>query len=176
MWRGTVEACLGHIRHIGVTAVAEVIEEVLPVTFRVAYTIPLLVLRATAPMARHAVTCIEPCQWMVAFGVTNIISNFADITVRQNQAVSKGGIGDVVDAKLPGDVVGDKGIIELLVLQADLVVGYGWLHPSIVPNIYDTISYFLGSTEGPKVVVVCDDLNIVADSLTTCWRVQRCVQ
>lgn len=81
VWRGAVEACLGHIRHVGVTAIAKVIEEVFPVTFRVTYTIPLLVLRATAPMARHAVTCIIPRQWMVAFWVACIIANFADITV-----------------------------------------------------------------------------------------------
>lgn len=81
VWRRAVEACLGHVRHIGVTAVAKIVEEVFPVTFRVTYTIPLLVFRATAPMTGHAVTCIEPRQRMVAFWVTCIIADFADITV-----------------------------------------------------------------------------------------------
>lgn len=75
-----------------------------------------------------------------------------------------------MNAELPGDVVATKGIIQLLVLQADLVVCYRWPQPCIVPNIDDTISYFLGPTEGPKVVVVFDDFNIVTDSLTTRWR------
>lgn len=82
MWRRAVEACFGHIRHVGVTAVAKIVVEVFPVTFRVTYTITLLVLRATATMTiGPAVTCIEPCQWVVAFWVTCIITNFANIAV-----------------------------------------------------------------------------------------------
>ncbi len=109
--RRAIEACLGHIRHIGVTAVAKIIEEVFPVTFRVTDTIPLLVLGATAPMTGHAVTCIIPCQRMVALWVTCIVTNFADITVSKDQPVAKGGIGHIVNAKLPSHVVGTEGII-----------------------------------------------------------------
>lgn len=111
VWRRMVEACLGHICHVGVAAVAKIIEEVFQVTFRVTYTIPLLVLRAATSMTRHAVTCIKPRQRMVAFWVTGIIANFADVTVSQNQPISKGGIGHIVNAKLPGDIVGAKGVI-----------------------------------------------------------------
>lgn len=81
VWRRAIEARLGDIRHIGVTAVAKVIEEVLPVTFRVTYAISLLVFWAAAPKPGHAVPCIEPCQRMVAFWVTHIVANFADVTV-----------------------------------------------------------------------------------------------
>ena len=79
--RGAVEARLGHICYVGVAAVTEIIEEVFPVTLGVTYVVALLVLRTTATMTKHAVTCIKPCQRMVAFWVTCIITNFADITV-----------------------------------------------------------------------------------------------
>lgn len=176
MWRRAVETGLSHVRHIGITAVAKVVEEVLPVTFRITNAVSLLVLWTTAPVPRHTITCVVPREWMVALGVACIIPDFADITVGENQPVSKGGIRHVVDAKLPRDVVRGEGVIQLLVLQADLVVGYGRLHALVIPNIYDSISYFLGSTESPKVVVVFDDFNIVTHSLTTSRWLQFRVQ
>lgn len=81
VWGGAVEACLGHICYVRIATVTKIIKEVFPVTFGVAYAISLLAFRATAPMTRHTVACIIPCQRMVAFGVTHIIANFADITV-----------------------------------------------------------------------------------------------
>lgn len=51
VWRGAVEARLGHVCYVGVTAVAKIIGEVFPVAFRVTYTIPLLAFRAAAAMA-----------------------------------------------------------------------------------------------------------------------------
>lgn len=111
VWWGAVEARLGHICYVGVAAVAKIVGEVFTVTFGVAHIIPLLALRAAVAMAWHAVACVIPRQWMVAFWVAHVIAHFADITVCENQAVPQGGIGDIVNAKLPGDVVGAKGIV-----------------------------------------------------------------
>lgn len=58
----------------------------------------------------------------------------------------------------------------MLVLQADLVVSHGRPRLCIVPDIDDAIPYFLGSTEVPEVVVVFDDLDVVANRLATRWR------
>lgn len=176
VWGRAVEASLGHIRHVGVAAVAVVIEKVVPVTLRVTDAVTLLVLGAAAPVARFAVTCIVPSERVVAFWVAGVIANLVNVTVGQDQPVSEGRVGHIVNAEFPGDVVWGEGIIKLLVLQADLVVAYCRPQPCIVPDIHHTVAHFLGPTEGPEVVVVLDDFHIVADSLTTGWRLKRCVQ
>lgn len=111
MRRRAVEARLGHVCHVGVTAVAEIVEKVFPVTFRVTDTVPLLVLGATAPMAGHAVTCVKPCERVVAFWVARIVADLVDVAVGENQSVSEGGVGHIVNAEFPGNVVRAEGIV-----------------------------------------------------------------
>lgn len=176
VWRGAVEAGLGHICHIGVTAITKVVEEVLPVAFWVTYAVALLAFRAAAPVARHAVTGIKSCQGMVTFWITLIIANLADITVGEYQAVPQGGVGHIMNAELPGNIVEVKRFIEMLVLQNYLVVWYSWPFSCIVPDINDTISHFLWPAERPQMVVMFNDFNVVAHSLATTRRLQRCVQ
>lgn len=106
-----VEACLGHIRHIGVTAVAVVIEKVVPVTFGVTDAVTLLVLRTAAPVARLAVTCVKPGEWVVAFRVAGVITDLVDVTVGQDQPITERGVGHIVNAELPGNVVRGEGIV-----------------------------------------------------------------
>lgn len=67
MRRRSVEARLGHVCHVRVAAVTEVVEEVFRVAFWVTDTIPLFVFRTTAAVSEHAVSCVVPRQGMVAF-------------------------------------------------------------------------------------------------------------
>lgn len=122
VWRGAVEARLGHICHIGVAAITKVVKEVLPVTFWVTYAIALLAFRAAAPVPGHAVTGIKACQRMVAFWIAVVITNLADVTVGEYQAVAQGGIAHIINAELPGNIVEAKSFIKMLVLQNYLVI------------------------------------------------------
>lgn len=171
-----VEARLGHIRHVGVTAVAVVIEKVVPVTFGVTDAVPLLVVGTAAPVARLAVTCIEPGERVVAFRVAGVVTDLVDVAVGQDQPVSEGGVGHIVNAELPRNVIWGEGIVQLLVLQADLVVAHCRPQPRVVPDIHHAVAHLLGPTEGPEVVVVLDDLHVVAESLATGRWLKRCVQ
>lgn len=173
---GAVEACLGHISHIGVAAVALVIEKVVPVTFGVTDAITLLVLRTAAPVARLAVPRIESSERVVAFRVAGVVTNLVNVAVGQDQPITEGGVGHIVNAELPGNVVWCEGIIQLLVLQADLVVAHCWPQSCIVPDVHHTVAHLLGATECPEIVVVLDHLHIVAESLATGRGLKRCVQ
>lgn len=171
-----VEARLGHIRHIGVTAVAVVIEKVVPVTFGVTDAITLLVLRTAAPVARLAVTCVESGEGVIAFRVAGVVTDLVNVAVGQDQPITEGGVGHIVNAELPGNVVWCEGIVQLLVLQADLVVAHCRSQSCIVPDVHHTVPHLLGPTECPEVVVVLDDLHIVAESLATGRGLKRRVQ
>lgn len=144
-----------------------VIEKVVPVTLRVTDAVTLLVLGTAAPVSRLAVTCVEPGERVVAFRVAGVITNLVDVAVGQDQPISERGVGDIVNAELPRNVIGGKGIVQLLVLQADLVVAHSRPLSRVVPDVHHAVAHLLGLTEGPEVVVVLDDLHIVAESLAT---------
>lgn len=153
-----------------------VIVKVVPVTFGFTDAITLLVLRTAAPVARLAVTCVESGEWVVAFRVTVVVTDLVDVAVGQDQPITEGGVGHIVNAELPGNVVWGEGIVQLLVLQTDLVVTHCRPQSCIVPDVHHAVAHLFGPTECPEVVVVLDDLQIVAESLATGRRLKRRVQ
>lgn len=160
-----------HISHLGVAAVpiVKVVQHV--VALHVAEPIPAVPGVASAMQA--AVAPIIAREWVFALRVTVVIANLAGFTVHKDNPVAQGGVVDLVDTQLPTDVVAAEGMVQCLVLPADLLLAHDGVQALIITDVHHLIADNLLSLEGLVPIIVGDQLYIVTNRPPTEWGLQR---
>jgi hypothetical protein len=122
-----------------------------------------------AASLQAAIAPIEAGEWMLTFRVTVVIANLAGLTINKHNPVAQGGVVDSVDTQLPADIVAAEGLVEGLMLTADLMITHNGMQTLIIIDVYHLVADHFLSTKGPMLIVLGDEFHIVTSCLPTRW-------
>lgn len=120
-----------------------------------------------------AIAPIIASERMLTLRVTVVIANLAGLTINEHNPVAQGGVVDRMDTKLPADIVAAEGLIQCVVLPADLLITHNGMQSLIITDLYHLVADHFLPPKGPMLIVLGDQFHIVTSCLPTKWGLQR---
>lgn len=169
--RVRVEAGPGHVSGARVAAVA--IVKVVQHVVALHVTDAVAALPGETAARPSAVTAIVAGEGVLALGVTALVPHLAGLAAQEDSAAAQRRVVYLQQAELPGDVVGPESFTQSLVLPPNLFPADRGPPAIILRQVHHAVPHHLPVPQRPVLVVVGDQLHIIAGSLPTGRGAQR---